>query len=162
MTHSADVAVNGVTFKGSAAIVVIQPGQRDQSAAVAAAEQLVIALTGRQPVTVQDWDGSVTVTAGRRSAGVPDGAPQLTREQQLAEDLAAVYRAAAASEVIAERAGVAYEKMRHALRALVGAAWGLNVRDARAVVGQLGGDPRPVWVILYERRGVPLDLALAS
>lgn len=160
----AHITVNGVDLPGGQAVtVVIQPGQPDPAAAVAAAEQFVTALTGRVAIAATDWDDSTTVTPGRTAVEVAGGTPQLTPVQQLVEDQAAVYRTAAASEFVATYATPVCEKMRHALRSLIEAAHGLSARDARALVEQVPEDPRPVWAIVYERRGVPLDLlAMAS
>jgi hypothetical protein len=154
----ADITVNGVDVDARTPVaIVIRPGQPDQDAAVAAAEQLVLTLTGKQPQAATDWDDTVTVTAGRLADARAGAAPALTADQQLVEDQAALYRRAIASEAIATRNEAVYKQLRMALRGMIEAAWGLRTVTARELVDHLAEDDRPVWAIFYERKGVPLD-----
>jgi hypothetical protein len=142
-----DITVNGWDVPaGSAVAVIIRPGPA-QAAAVAAAEQLVTALTGKTAVTAIDQDDTATVTAGRATI-MPGRTPELTPDQQVVEQAADLYRAALASEAIAARNAAAYEKLRQALRGMIEAAWDLRTVNARAVVDRLAGDSRPAWAII--------------
>jgi hypothetical protein len=144
----AEITVNGWPVPaGSAVTVVIRPGHPDQDVAVAAAEQLVTALTGKAAVTALDPQDTATVTAGRRTV-LPEATPELTADQQLVEQLAAAYRAALASAAIAGRKPAVYEKLRQALRGAIEAAWNMRTVNARTVTDRIGDDARPVWAVI--------------
>lgn len=153
-----DVQINGLILPPSSTVtVVILPAHPDRTAATVAASRLVTELTGKLASVMTDWDESVTVATGRRDADLGD-TPALTADQQLAEDMAALYRRTLDSVAIAERNGAVYQKIRDALRGMIEAGWGLRTATARDLVRDLDDDDRPVWAIVCERRGYQLAL----
>lgn len=153
-----DVQINGLILPPSSTVtVVILPAHPDRTAATVAASRLVTELTGKLASVMTDWDESVTVATGRRDADLGD-TPALTADQQLAEDMAALYRRTVDSAAITDRNPAVYGKMRDALRGMIEAAWGLRTATAREMVRLLDEDDRPVWAIVHEEKGVPLVL----